>query len=272
LKILKEPLPANAPQAFVEARASAEQERRALEPRIGSLTLNVTGAEGIKDLNVTLDGAQVAAVLIGVARPIDPGDHQITASAPGYRPQTSAVHVADGERKALTLRLEPDPNAPLATSQQPTAAPGAAPAGAGNVGTAGGAWTATPPPSPQSNALRIGSYVAYGVGAVGLGVGTIFLVQSHAKRSDADTAYAACTRVGGCYEGDPAAQRTSKLDDQARRALTVSIVGFAAFGVGAVAGTALLLTSMQKEQERPTAALSVSPWIGFRAAGLTGRF
>lgn len=268
LKITKETLSAAAPQAFRDAQASAEQELRAIEPRIGSLTISVEGAEGATDLTVMVDGQPMPGALIGVPRPLDPGDHKVEAVAAGYRGQPAQLKLLDGERKEVVLKLVRDPNAAVASPPGETATPA----------TATPAATATPvttepPPSTSSGSgkgMRIGSYVAFGVGAVGLGLGTYFLIDSRSKRSDADAKNEQCEAQLRCTANDPLAKDVDDLDDQARSALTLSIVGFAVGGVGIATGTALLLASPSDEGSQ--ASFTIHPVIGLGAAGVAGTF
>jgi len=266
LKITKETLAATAPQAFRDAQASAEQELRAIEPRIGSLTISVEGAEGATDLTVMVDGQPMPAALIGVPRPIDPGEHELEAVAAGYRGQPAQVKLLDGERKAVTLKLERDPNAAAAPPGDP-ATPTTAPAAAT-------APVTTEPPASTSagsgKGMRIGSYVAFGVGAVGLGLGTYFLIDSRGKRSDADAKNDQCEAQLRCTANDPLAREVDDLDDQARSALTLSIVSFAVGGVGIATGTALFLASSPSEGEQT--GFTIHPVIGLGAAGVAGTF
>jgi len=274
LKVVREPLPPNAPQAFRDAQVAADQEVRAIEPRIASLTIKIQGGETAQDLSVSVDGTALPAALVGVSRPVDPGEHKVEAVATGFRAEAQTVRLADGERKTLLLALISDPNA-----VSPTAAPAAgAPSGLSAPLAADGSISGSSTPtqdtgSSGTNGLRIGSYVAFGVGVVGLGVGTVFLLDSRAKRSDADAAYEECNASGDCRENDPAARETDDLDQKAKSALTLSIVGFSVGAVGIAAGTALFLMSGKpRTEEPPLSGLSVRPFIGYREAGLYGRF
>src|SRR5262249_45342792 len=71
-RLLRESVPANAPPAFAKALADARKELDALEPRIPSIVINVKGAPTFE---VLLDGQPVPRALVGVNRPVDPGDH-----------------------------------------------------------------------------------------------------------------------------------------------------------------------------------------------------
>src|SRR6185295_5662477 len=77
--------------------------------------------------------------------------------------------------------------------------------------SSGGAFTAPAQADsrPSSHGWqRIGSYVAFGVGAVGLGLGTFFLVKSGSTRNDANQLFDACSAAspsGKC--SDPTAEK-----------------------------------------------------------------
>ncbi|WP_437784961.1 hypothetical protein [Sorangium sp. So ce1097] len=85
----------------LEADAKARGAR--LEPRLPRLTLNVPRAAAVDGLEVTLDGAPVDSAAFGKARPIDPGEHRVSASAPGRKRWEGKVSIKRGERKAVTV-------------------------------------------------------------------------------------------------------------------------------------------------------------------------
>ncbi len=265
LKVVKENLPANAPQAFHDSQSKAAEEVKAIEPRIAGLAVKVEGGEGGKDLAVLVDGVPIPAVLIGVSRPIDPGQHQVEGGADGFRAEPQTITLAEGEKKAIVLTLIADPNAksPVPSAPPPEATPA----------TAAPVAATTPPPATDRGAddksgLRIGSYVAFGVGLVGLGAGTFFTLQSASKRSDADDKFEACGGESGCYNGNPLSKEVEELDGDARSAQTLGIIGFAVGGVGLAAGTVLFFMSADNQEQ----TASVRPYVGIGSAGLTGKF
>jgi hypothetical protein len=113
--------------------------------------------------------------------------------------------------------------------------------------------------------MRIGSYVGFGVGAVGLALGTVFVLQSASKRKDADTANEACP----CEKGTPAAEKVAGLDDDARSAQTLGIVGYVVGGVGIATGVTLFILSSKKEEPK---SAYVRPYVGLGAVGVQGAF
>jgi hypothetical protein len=268
IRITKEQLPGNSPQAFKDAQATAKKELDLINPKIGTLEIKVEGAENAKDLAVKVDGNPIAAVLVGVAQPIDPGEHRVEASAVGLRAQPQTVRLGDGDKIAAVLKLEVDPNA------APVPGPGSAPAPVGAAGspTPGGPvhdTSVSMDTASGGNGLRIGSYVAFGVGAVGLGLGTVFLLQSGSKRSEADDI---CNLPGGACPAERRAD-VQKLDDDAKSASTLSVVGFAAGGVGIAAGVVMFIMSNKSESASASASKpAVYPWIAGNSAGFAGRF
>jgi hypothetical protein len=272
MRIVKEVLPSNASQAARDAQSSASSEVSNIEPKIGRVTINVAGREQAKGLVVTIDGTPIASVLVGVPTAIDPGEHVIEGVATGLRGK-AYVTVQQGQRQEVALKLEADASAvppapvvapaatPASDAPPPAAAPPPPPA------------ATTPPPSEPpadagaskgSNGLRIGSYVAFGVGALGLAGGTVFMLQSAGKRSDADKL---CTLPGGACDVS-VEDKVRSLDSDADSAATLGIVGFVVGAVGVGAGVTLLVLSSKKNES----ATTVSPWIGLNSAGVRGTF
>lgn len=137
-QILRDP---NAPPA---ARADAERLLAELEPRIGRLTIQLEGSpEGAE---VRIDDELVLSSAIGVAAPIDPGTHQVTAVRGGETLVSREVEVPEGGQAEVTLDVPPPPvpdPAEAAAAAEPGSgaasgertAPGATPAEGG-----GGWW------------------------------------------------------------------------------------------------------------------------------------
>lgn len=268
LRITRLQLAPTAPKAFVSAQTSAKEELKTVEPHIGQLTIALRGVDA-KIAQVTLDGSPVHSALIGVARPIDPGEHQIRAEAPGFVAQTKKVSVDDAGSATVVLELAPG----SAPSALPSATPAVAPT---SVTTDAARPSSGDAPSPASgdhkpNTKRIAAYVALGVGAVGLGVGTVFGLSSAHKRSQADDKFQQCGGSASCMNDDPLSGQVSSLDSSARSAKTVSIVGFVVGGVGVGAGVALFVLS-GRSTEAPASGWSITPRVGLGSAAITGTF
>jgi len=272
LKVVKETLPSSAPKAFRDAQAAAASELKQVEPKIANLTLLVEGGDAATDVAVTVDGNVLPAVLVGVPQPLDPGAHRVEAGATGLRAAPQTLTLTDGEKKSVVLTLTAAPGAgPLvAAAATPTAAPAAppAPAPVATAPAAGGPPAADRHEGSSKSGLRIGSYVGFGVGALGLIGGTVFTLQSASKRKDADKKFAACGGDAGCTVGNPLSGEVDQLDHDANSARTLGIVGFALGGVGVAAGVTLLILSSGADEEHA----SVVPWLGPGSAGVRGRF
>lgn len=199
------------------ARNAAEP----LRPRVPRLTLTL-GASPPRELTVSLDGAALPVASLGVALPVDPGEHVVEADAPGRRHGRWVITLAEGRADALSVALDdgPDPGpAPLTTS---AVADGAdAPAG----DSADRSWWTV--------------RRATGVGAVALGAAAGILSAAFVIRhNDAVTELrTACT--SGCPESRRAELET--MHDAAVRDQTIAIVTGALSGAAIVTGAVLLL-------------------------------
>lgn len=261
LKLIRDSIAPTAPRAFHDAQAAAKRELPTLEPKIPTLKIQIKGAEG-KPVSVTVDGKALPPALVGAANPTDPGTHRVQASAPGLAAAPVAVDLKEGARETISVQMtaastgsEPAgtvPAAPLSAETSPVFSPGT-PSTEADAG------------SPSLNGLRIGSYVALGVGVVGLGAGTFFALKSKSKRDQADEI---CPNPKRCP--DPERERVDGLDDDSGSAQKLAIVGFVAGGVGVATGVTLFVLSGKKK--KPAASASIRPWIGPLGAGVDGTF
>lgn len=217
-------LPTNPSAASRSAVVSAHEEATALRarvPRLSVVARDLAQSEA-KNVAVKIDGRPLAADDLGLERPIDPGVHRIEGSREGERWQVETVTLREGERRLVTLHPETTTK-PVASDPSPAPPPTPAPppppprgrrgttlgivalsvGGAGMITgiTAGfimlsqksDLTAACPskscPPSAYGDLdlyerTRTVSNVGYGVGIVGLGVGTVLLL----TRPSAETA------------------------------------------------------------------------------------
>jgi hypothetical protein len=99
----------------------AEKEAAALEPTLVKLQINA--AAEVPGLTIKRDGQDVGKGALGTAIPVDPGQHIIEATAPGYNIwQTTVTVPKQGQVPPLTIPalvakpVEEDPNAPKANT------------------------------------------------------------------------------------------------------------------------------------------------------------
>ncbi len=237
---------ANIPEEQVEKRRFAEEQL--LECRNHLTAVRVT--VDVPDATIMVDGRDVGQTPLRDDLLLEPGQHVISVTKPGYGNQSKELS-AEGSQVQVTLTLEK-----LVTAQPvvPTVAPVAAhPRATDSTHTS------------HSSGLRLGSYAAFGVGAVGLGLGTYFLISAHGNTSAANREYSACDP--GC----PADQQRQidDLDVSGAHQRTAGAIAFAVGGAGVLTGIALLLF----DHERPSSnAAHARPWIGLGQAGLSGQF
>jgi hypothetical protein len=82
----------------------ASARARALEPKVNHVTIELPPAppEGAAGMQVQLDGAALAPKSLGIALPVDPGDHLIVMGGGGATPRLFTLHV-DASNPAATL-------------------------------------------------------------------------------------------------------------------------------------------------------------------------
>lgn len=93
-----------------------EVQIKELTPRLPKIKL--TMARTIPNLTLRKDGEILPAAVVGTEVPVDAGEHEIVAEAPGYRPFRQKLEVKESTLRVidvnLTLESEPDPHAEVA--------------------------------------------------------------------------------------------------------------------------------------------------------------
>jgi len=114
------------------------------------------------------------------------------------------------------------------------------------------------------------AYISLGVGAVGVGLGVVFLTQRSSATSDGNAKYKACLESLSCVLSDQ--REMESLDDKAASMGTLSVVSFGVGAVGLGAGVALLLLNHEAEGSATAAGVTVQPYASANELGLWGRF
>lgn len=96
----------DAPFQFVAAQKDARAALAKLEPRVPKLVVEVEGPTAVEP-SVTVDGHPVAADRLGEPLRLNPGEHRIEASAPGYGVVAATVALTEGATEVQRLRLLP---------------------------------------------------------------------------------------------------------------------------------------------------------------------
>ncbi|MEO8900934.1 MAG: hypothetical protein ABI488_04745 [Polyangiaceae bacterium] len=201
------------------ARETVARQRAAtLVPRLSKLAITLDPAlKSVKGLELTRDGRVVREPEWGVALPSDPGEHEVTAKAPGYEPFQTKLNVT-GQGQTMTVSV------PMLVAQAVTEAK---PASSSRVEEAG------PAPSPGHSAQHTAALVVGGVGLVGLGLGTAFGLSSKSKH---DQAARSCNELA--CDGPGVSYGNAALRDG-----NLSTALMIAGGVGLAAGVTLWLTA-----------------------------
>lgn len=237
----------------------ARSHAQALEPKLNRMTIALAPTLPRAGLSVLRDGLPVPNEELGLAVPVDPGDHVVVVSASGHPTRNFTAHTGP-EAPAVTVHVDsldeapaPAP-APIAT---PTPAPTSAPA------------PATSPPdtapdtTPPGRTQRLLGLGAMGLGVVGVAVGSVFGVMAKSALDGSNN--------GPCNASDHcSAAGLSDRQDASSKA-TVSTVGFIAGGVLLAGGVALYFTA---PKESPAAAIRLvpTPMVGGGGALLSGGF
>jgi hypothetical protein len=221
----------------------AQQHIEALEPTLSRLIVQVPPASDLTDLEIKRDGTAIRRAAWGTAMPIDPGEHIIEAFALGKIPWKQAVTVG-GKAETKTITVPVLENAPVAPTPPAVASTGHMPA----------SYTEVKKP------VNPAAWVAYGIGAVGVGVGTFFGVRALGDQRTADD---------NCPQ-DRCNPAGSSANASAIQSANLSTAGFGVGVLGIGLGTFLLLS--RGTTTVPSTA-TTAPWFAPRnvAVGVGGQ-
>ena len=207
-------------EAIPLARAAGSNERedlatersKALESRLSTLTIRAMSSSDGTALAVRCDGVSVDAATLSTPIPVDPGKHEVTASAPGHKPWSTTVEVGDAAQIVVDV---------------PTL-----PAGSGTTGSNPGAADSGGHGSSAQRPIAIG---VGALGVVGVGLGAFFGLSASSTWKDAK---AECKDY-------PYSCTQSALDkqDSAKSKAAIANVAFIAGGVALAAGAVLWFTA-----------------------------
>ncbi len=211
-------------------RANAGRQRaEKLEPGLSKLTVEVPEAVRVQGLELTRNGAPLAAGLWGVPLPVDPGRLVIEARAPGYEPTSHTVLIETGSQQARyeLTKLTALPASEVAPAPVLTAPISAAPTEKA---------PALPPPEPRMSKLKLAGLILGGAGAALLVVGAGFggrAIKQHNKSDD--LCKNGCTQAG------------VDANDNAKTAAIISDVGIIGGAALLVGGTLTYLLAPKSE-------------------------
>jgi hypothetical protein len=229
-----------------ERERQARDRAKELQPNLSYLTVITWKGQ---DIEVARDGSRIDGALIGTPIPVDPGSHQIVASAPGKRSWSTKVNVREqSDRVTVSVPiLSEDPSAVSATSALPID-------------------TRTDYPMPAASSgggvQRAFAIVAAALGVAGVATGSVFGLKASSTMNEAK---AQCAAPGFKY---PSCSDSSvRLSEEAVQSGQISTVGFIAGGAG-VAAFALLWFTAPSSSDDSDVSFALAPL----AVDLKGRF
>ena len=251
--------------AAVIARREGGKEREdfarervaALEKQLARVTIRMSLPP--VGLSLTLDDQPLDRAALSTSLPIDPGQHTLTATAPGMIAWSTTITVTP-ERADLDLLI---PALAVASAPAPTPVAALTPV-ATPVPTAvvlAPKLAAVEAPPPPRDGARVLMYAGFSVGTAGVLLGAI-------------TGIVTLTRAGNlsdkCTNGHCATDQTDTLSSVNTLA-NVSNVGFAVGAVGLGVGVGTLIWTRTREPATKTAG-SITPLVGPGTLGLRGTF
>ncbi len=228
----------------------ARAQKAALGPQVPELTVTLP-PNAPKGVTVTRDDAPLAEAALGVALPIDPGEHVIRVKADGLSPVEMRITLAAGEKKQVVAALGPAIAAPPV--EPPPAPPPVEP---------------PPGPSPSNGGRRTAGFIVGGVGLGGVALGAVMGGLMLAKKGTVnDGCFAQKSGPSLCTADGKAAADSGKTFG------LVSTIGFVAGLAGVGTGIVLVATAPRANKEAAWVRAEVlSAGTDGVRAGLRGAF
>jgi hypothetical protein len=227
-KTIDDPPKPGEPAPFAQARIDAQDLARKVDAAIPTLVVSVVKAPD--DVHVSLDGQPLALVLLGTKMKVNPGAHVVTATGAGVEKRVD-IALREGEFNEASLDFspalpQPGPVVPVPRHEEhPDHSPST------RSGTPWLAWT------------------GFGVGVVGVGVGSVTGALAFGDRSSALN--------DGCTGGKcpPSAQ---SAEHGMQTMATISTLAFSVGAAGVVVGIVGLLFPSKASDAQAASARSPS--------------
>lgn len=187
----------------------AMEQKRGLALEVPTLTLMLP-PDAPPNAHVLRDGVAFQRPALGIALPVDPGEHVIVLQIPGQPPSEQRISLAKRDKKTLEIKL-----------------PKAAPPPKGVLEPPG------PPPATGSSGRRMAGYVLGGVGVASIVVGSVTGGLVFSKKG---------TITSNCQGADCNHTGLDAVNDAKALGLA-STVTFLAGGAALVTGAVLVFTA-----------------------------
>jgi len=228
-----------------EREAVALEQAQKLEPTLSYLTIEVSAPAG--ELTLLHDGKVVGQPLWGTAFPVDPGVHQLEASAPGKKPWTASIDITPGpyQERVIVPALE---DAPAETLTAPPVQP-----------------VRPAEPTSDGRTQRTVGWVLLGAGSAAVVTGGIFALLARGDDSDAE---AECRPDRRELCNPAGVDLASSANTKATLAGVSAGLGLAAAG----AGITLLLTAPSGEPRSGEFTVRAQPLLGGAEVSFSGNW
>ncbi|MEP7123809.1 MAG: hypothetical protein ABJE95_22965 [Byssovorax sp.] len=220
-----------------------KEQRDRLAPDVPELTLSLPAGAPAGTV-VKRDDAVVSSAALGLALPVDPGEHVVSTQAPGGPLREQRITIVRADKKALVLEVTA-PQAIEPTPAPPTPVVAAVPEPAKQE----------PLPAAGPSGRRVAVYAVGGVGLAALALGGVMGGLALGKKSVIEAHCGSAIKE----PSDTSCDQTGFDAASASKPLTlVSTIGFAAGLAGIGTAVVLLLT-----EHRPAKAVTSArcPWI-----------
>jgi hypothetical protein len=240
-RILRSPVKPNEPAPFTAARKAADALNAELAPRIPAIQVVIQHADQ-GQAQISIDNEQIPPAASSVPRKVNPGAHVVLVKVGSAEKQVD-VTVAERETKTVTVDFADVVSAETPARQQP------------------GRYVLP----------KILMFGGVGLGAVGIGVGTVTGLMSISKTNDLQKE---------CPDNQCPRGYQSRID-QATELGNISTVAFVVGGVGLAAGVVGVILSNSEKKAPPTPAAKrpspsapehVRAVLGPSYVGLAGAF
>ena len=235
-------------EARAAGQSTREQDARgranALSPGLAHLTIDASATSGTAGLKITRDGADIGSPEWGSAIPVDPGQHTVTASAPGKRDWSSNVNVT--RHDGIVVKIPPLEDAPA--SPQPVTP----------------VYVTAPEVESRSDgsAQRTVGVTFAGLGVLALGSSLVLGLMSKSEASAANR--------DGCREDINVCTNQHALDERSTAIVEGNVASGLAIAGGVVAVSGIVLWATAPRASKTTAKRwRVTPDVAVGQSGAT---
>lgn len=248
-----------------EARTRAA----ALEPKLSRLAIVVPDASRVAGLDVKRDGESVGAAQWGTPLPVDPGVHEVLASAPGKRAYKAQLEIA-GDASTAKVLIPALEDESVSAGAGVSSGGGATTGGIGSASAGTGASTGASAGAGDGGASRGGSsstlgWVLVGAGGVAIAGGAVFWILRGSKVSTLES------QCGADNHSCPPTATDDIANGKTYSALGIGLFALGAVSAAAGAGVLILGGGSSKSDAKgstPSARVLILPG----GVGVAGRF